>query len=147
MTLKDRLNNELKDAMRARDKAKLEALRLISAAVKQIEVDERITVTDDRMLVILDKMAKQRKESITQFSAANRQDLVDKEEFELALIHSYLPSPLTSEEIAHLIDEAFSETNAAVMADMGKVMAILKPKLQGRCDMAQVSTLIKSRLA
>ena len=146
MTIKDRLSNDLKDAMRAREKGKLEALRLIAAAVKQIEVDERILVDDERMLVILDKMAKQRKESIAQFSAANRQDLVDKEEFELALIATYLPAPLSELEIQQLINDAFAATGAEKMSDMGKVMAILKPQMQGRCDMSQVSPLIKSRL-
>jgi uncharacterized protein YqeY len=146
MTIKDRISNELKDAMRAREKAKLDALRLIMAAVKQVEVDERIDVSDERMLIILDKMAKQRKESIAQFSAANRQDLVDKEVFELDLISQYLPTPLSQAEISELVQEAVTAMNAQTMADMGKVMAYIKPKAQGRCDMSQISVLIKNTL-
>ena len=146
MTIKDRLSNDLKDAMRARDKMKLDALRLISAAIKQIEVDERIAVDDERMLIILDKMVKQRKESISQFSAANRQDLVDKEEFELNVISDYLPTPLSEEEVKQLIVEAIAAVDAQKISDMGKVMAYIKPKAQGRCDMGQISTLIKNQL-
>ena len=146
MTIKDQLGNDIKEAMRAKEKAKLDALRLISAAIKQIEVDERIMVDDERMLVILDKMAKQRKESIAQFTTANRHDLVEKEQFELELISSYLPTPLSTQEIDQLVTAALSSTGAEKMSDMGKVMAILKPKMQGRCDMSQVSLLIKSRL-
>ena len=146
MTIKDRLSNDVKDAMRARDKMKLETLRLISAAVKQIEVDERINVEDDRMLVILDKMVKQRNESIAQFSAAKRQDLVDKEEFELEVIRHYLPTPLTEKALQELVIEAIAAVDAQKISDMGKVMAYIKPKAQGRCDMSQVSALIKNQL-
>ncbi len=147
MSLKENILNNLKDAMRARDKKKLDALRLIAAAIKQIEVDERIDVDDARVLVILDKLAKQRNESISQFRAAGRDDLVAQEEFELTLISQYLPEPLSSEEIVALIDSAFTFTGAQKMSDMSKVMADLKPKLQGRADMAQVSRLIKARLS
>lgn len=147
MTIKENILNNLKDAMRARDKKTLDALRLISAAIKQIEVDERIEVDDVRVLIILDKLAKQRNESISQFSAAGRSDLVAQEEFELRLISQYLPEPLSNEDIAKLIDEAFASTGAEKMSDMGKVMAELKPKLQGRADMANVSSLIKARLS
>lgn len=147
MSIKDRISNELKDAMRARDKAKLDTLRLITAAVKQVEVDERIAVDDQRMLVILDKMAKQRKESIAQYSAAGRQDLVDQEQFELDLIGQYLPEPLSEDAIDQLINQAVKETGAEKMADMGKVMAQLKPLLQGRADMGKVSALIKAKLS
>lgn len=147
MSIKDRINNDLKNAMRARDRMKLDTLRLITAAVKQVEVDERITVDDERMLVILDKLAKQRKESITQFKAANRQDLVDQEQFELNLISHYLPEPLTDEEITQLITKAMQETGASKMSDMGKVMTSLKPLLQGRADMGKVSGLIKAKLS
>ncbi len=146
MTIKDRLSNDLKDAMRARDKMKLDALRLIAAAVKQIEVDERIIIDDDRMLVILDKMVKQRKESITQFAAAQRQDLVDKEQFELNVIANYLPEPFSEEDIKALIAEAITAVDAQKMSDMGKVMAYIKPRAQGRCDMSSVSLLIKNQL-
>src|SRR3990167_9189331 len=106
MTIKDRLSEDLKNAMRARDKMKLDALRLIAAAVKQIEVDERIAIDDERMLIILDKMVKQRKESISQFAAAQRQDLVDKEQFELDVIANYLPEPLSDDDVKALITEA-----------------------------------------
>ena len=146
MTLKDQIINDLKDAMRARDKKKLDALRLISAAIKQIEVDERIEVDNARMLVILDKMAKQRNESISQFSAAGRDELVAQEEFELELINQYLPEPFTDDEVKRLVEEAMVTVGAEKMSDMSKVMAELKPKLQGRADMSKVSAMIKARL-
>ncbi|MBA2709951.1 MAG: GatB/YqeY domain-containing protein [Tatlockia sp.] len=147
MTIKDCISNDLKDAMRARDQKKLDALRLITAAVKQIEVDERIEVDEERMLVILDKLSKQRKESISQFQAAGRTDLVDQEQFELDIITHYLPDPLTDVEVETHISKAINEVGATKMSDMGKVMAILKPKLQGRADMTKVSALIKARLS
>ncbi|MDX1837663.1 GatB/YqeY domain-containing protein [Legionella taurinensis] len=147
MSIKDRISNDLKDAMRARDKMKLDALRLITAAVKQVEVDERIAVDDERMLVILDKMAKQRKESIAQFNTAGRHDLVAQEQFELDLINQYLPEPLSEDEVNQLISQAIAEVNAEKMSDMGKVMAHLKPQLQGRADMSKVSALIKTKLS
>lgn len=147
MTIKEQINNDIKDAMRAKDKNLLNALRLISAAVKQIEVDERIEVDDERMLVILDKMSKQRKESIAQFEKASRDDSVAQEQFELNVISKYLPEPLTDNEIEELISDAIKSTGAEKMSDMGKVMAILKPKLQGRADMAQVSARIKEKLS
>ena len=147
MTTKERLNNDIKDAMRAKDKNLLTTLRLITAAIKQIEVDERIDVDEERMLVILDKMAKQRKESIAQYEKANRDDLVAQEQFELQIISKYLPEPLSAAEIEQLINEAISATGAEKMADMGKVMGQLKNQLQGRADMTQVSALIKARLS
>lgn len=147
MTIKERLNNDIKDAMRAKDKNLLTTLRLISAAIKQIEVDERIEVDEERMLVILDKMSKQRKESITQYEKANRDDLVAQEQYELGIIAKYLPEPLSAEEIEQLVNEAITSTGAEKMADMGKVMGQLKGKLQGRADMTQVSALIKARLS
>lgn len=146
MTIKAQINEDLKDAMRARDKEKLAALRLITAAIKQVEVDERIEIDEQRMLVILDKLAKQRNESIAQFQKAERDDLVAQEQFELDIISHYLPTPLTDTEINQLVDQALVESQAKVMADMGKVMAILKPKLQGRADMGKVSALIKTKL-
>ena len=147
MSIKERINSDVKDAMRAQDKAKLGALRLITAAVKQIEVDERIEVDDARLLVVLDKMVKQRKESIQQFQAANRVDLVEKEEYELDVIRCYLPPPLTSNEIKTLVAEAMQATQAEKISDMGKVMAYLKPRVQGRADMSVVSNLIKEHLS
>ncbi|WED43391.1 GatB/YqeY domain-containing protein [Legionella cardiaca] len=147
MTIKDRISNDIKDAMRARDKMKLDTLRLITAAVKQVEVDERIDVDEERMLVILDKLAKQRKESIAQFQAAGRDDLVAQEQFELDLISHYLPEPLSQEQVEALIGKAIAEVGAEKMSDMGKVMALLKPQLQGRADMTKVSALIKAKLS
>lgn len=147
MTIKEQINNDVKDAMRAKDKDLLNTLRLITAAIKQIEVDERIEVEDDRMLVILDKMTKQRKESITQYQKANREDLVAQEQFELGIIAKYMPEPLSTTEIEAIIKEAINKTGAQKMADMGKVMGLIKSTLQGRADMSQVSTLIKAQLS
>ncbi len=147
MNIKDRIYNDLKDAMRAKDAKKILILRMITAAIKQVEVDERIEVDETRMLVILDKMAKQRKESISQFEKAGRDDLVAQEQYELALIEQYLPEQLPEEEIKQLVNEAIASVGAEKMADMGKVMAELKPKLQGRADMSAVSAIIKEKLS
>ncbi len=147
MSIKATLNDDLKNAMRAREKSKLDALRLIMAAIKQIEVDERIEVDDVRMLTILEKLSKQRKESITQFKAANRLDLVEKEEFELAIIQHYLPEPLSETEVNKIIEDAVHTLDAKAISDMGKVMAHVKTSLQGRADMAKVSALIKAKLS
>lgn len=146
MTIKEQLNSDIKDAMRAKDKNLLTTLRLISAAIKQIEVDERIEVDEDRMLVILDKMTKQRKESIAQYEKAERQDLVDQEQYELNILAKYMPEPLSEAEVTDLVNEAITTSGAEKMADMGKVMAQLKTKLQGRADMSKVSALIKAKL-
>ncbi|MGC1181560.1 GatB/YqeY domain-containing protein [Legionella sp.] len=146
MTIKERLNTDIKDAMRAQNKNLLTTLRLITAAVKQIEVDERIEVDEARMLAILDKMSKQRKESIIQFEKASRDDLVLQEQFELSIISKYLPEPLSTAEIEKIVNDAITSTDATKLADMGKVMAQLKPTLQGRADMGQVSMLIKAKL-
>lgn len=146
MSIKDQVTNDLKDAMRARDQKTLSALRLITAAVKQIEVDERIEIDEARMLIILDKMVKQRNESISQFKAAGRDDLVTQEEFELALITRYLPEPLSEKEITEAVEQALIAVGAEKMSDMGRVMAELKPKLQGRADMSKISAMIKARL-
>ena len=146
MSIKEQINHDLKDAMRAREKQRLEVLRLINAGIKQIEVDERTEVDDARMLQLLDKMAKQRKESISQYQNANRADLVAQEEYELGIINQYLPTPLGDAEILQLVEKAIEECQAEKMADMGKVMAWLKPKVQGRADMSIVSQHIKSRL-
>lgn len=146
MAIQAQITEQLKAAMRAKDKQTLETLRLITAAVKQVEVDELIEVDDARLLAILDKLAKQRRESIQQFQAAGREDLVAQEQFELHLIQSYLPQQLSGDEIALLIETALIETGAKKMSDMGKVMSVLKPKLQGRADMGDVSRMIKSKL-
>ena len=145
-TLKDQLSDAMKTAMRAREKERLATIRLIQAAVKQIEVDERIEVDDERMLVILDKMAKQRRESIEQFANANRQDLVDKEEAELKIIQEFLPEALSEAEIDQAIADAIAESGASSMQEMGKVMGLLKPKMQGRADMGAVSAKIRAKL-
>ena len=134
--------------MRARDQKKLGTLRLITAAIKQIEVDERIVVEDDeRILTIMNKLVKQRKESITQFQTAGRDDLVAQEEYELEIISHYLPEPLSDDEINTLIQQTMTTLNAEKISDMGKVMAELKPLLQGRADMSKVSALIKAKLS
>ncbi|MCX7118007.1 MAG: GatB/YqeY domain-containing protein [Legionellales bacterium] len=147
MNIKDRLYNDVKDAMRARDKDKLGVLRLITAAVKQVEVDERIEVDEARMLVILDKLVKQRKESISQFQSAARDDLVAQEQFELDILNQYLPEPMSDSEITQLVEQALTDLSASKMSDMGRVMAQLKPLMQGRADMSLVSAMIKGKLA
>lgn len=144
--LKENIQADLKDAMRARDQQKLNTLRLITSAIKQIEVDERIVVDDARLLMILDKMAKQRNESIQQFQLANRTDLVDQEQYELAIIRHYLPEPMTDNEITTHVEQAMIALEAKQMSDMGKVMAHLKPLMQGRADMSKVSAMIKAKL-
>ena len=145
-TLKQRIQDDMKSAMKAGAKERLGVIRLILAAIKQIEVDERIVLDDARTLVVLDKMLKQRRDSIAQYSAAGRTDLADVESAEVVIIQEYLPQALTDEEIAALIELAVAETGATGISGMGKVMAVLKPKLQGRADMAVVSTRIKARL-
>jgi uncharacterized protein len=147
MTIKEQILSDLKNAMREKDKQLLNTLRSITAAVKQVEVDERIEIDETRMLVILDKLAKQRKESISQFEKAGRDDLVETEAAELAVITRYLPEPLSESEIQSLIQEAIKASGAEKMSDMGKVMAMLKPTLQGRADMSQVSGIIKAQLS
>ena len=145
-TLKEQLYAHIKEAMRARDKKKLDTLRLISAAIKQIEVDERIDVDDTRMLVILDKMVKQRHESISHYTTAQRADLIAQEEFELAIIQHYMPEPLSENAIIDLIAEAFATVKVQHISDMGKIMAYIKPLMQGRADMGRVSALVKTKL-
>ena len=147
MTIKDTINNDVKDAMRAKDKDKLGTLRLVTSAFKQVEVDERIEVDDARALVILDKLVKQRNESISQFKAAGRDDLVSQEEFELNIIRHYLPKPLTPAEITVLVEQVLLEEGAEKMSDMGKVMARLKPLMQGRADMGPISAMLKAKLS
>ncbi|HSG10316.1 MAG TPA: GatB/YqeY domain-containing protein [Gammaproteobacteria bacterium] len=146
MSIKDRIQQDMKDAMRAKDKARLGTIRLILAAIKQREVDERIELDDEQVIVVLDKMAKQRRESISQFEQAGRDDLIAQENFELGIIQPYLPEALGEDELNALIDAAMAATGASSIKDMGKVMGQLKPKIQGRADMSAVSALIKSRL-
>jgi uncharacterized protein YqeY len=146
MSLKDRITDDVKAAMRAKDKQRLGTLRLITAAIKQREVDERIELDDTQLLSLLDKMCKQRRESISQFEKAARDDLVAQEVSEMDIIKTYLPEQLSEAEIAALIDTAMAATGAASIKDMGKVMGQLKPKLQGRADMGAVSAMIKAKL-
>lgn len=146
-SLKERLLNDVKDAMRSKDKPRLGTLRLITAAIKQREVDDRIELENTDITVILDKMTKQRRESIAQYEKANRDDLVEQEVYEIGIIKEYLPEQLSEDEILVLVQEAISETGASEMKDMGKVMGILKPKLLGRADMGPVSGLIKKQLS
>ena len=145
--LKIRINDEVKSAMRSKDKDRLLVLRLILSAVKQIEVDERIELDDQRMIAVLDKLSKQHRDSIAQYGKAERDDLVEKEQFQLNIVQEYLPTALSDEELAQMISAAISETGANGMQDMGKVMGILKAKAQGRADMGKLSAQVKSQLA
>ncbi len=145
--LKTRITEAVKPAMRAQDKPRRDAIRLIQAEIKRIEVDERIELDDARVLAVLDKMLKQRRDSIQQFEKAARQDLIDIEAAEVAVIQDFLPRALEPAEIDALVDSALRESGASEMKDMGKVMALLKPQVQGRADMGMVSQRIKARLA
>ena len=147
MSLKDKLQQDMKEAMRGGDKPRLGVIRLINAAIKQREVDERIELDDAQVTGVLDKMAKQRRESIDQYEKAGRDDLARQENFELEVLQAYLPEQLGDAEIDALIDEAIQSSGASSMKDMGKVMGQLKPKLQGRADMGAVSGKIKARLS
>ncbi|MFT6189295.1 MAG: hypothetical protein ACJAW8_000367 [Oleispira sp.] len=140
------IKSSIKDAMRAKDKPRLSALRLASAEFKRVEVDERIDVDDERALVILDKMVKQRQNSIEQYEQADRHDLADTEKFEISIISEFLPEALSEDELAKIVADAVTQTGAASMQDMGKLMGVLKPQVQGRADMAQVSRLVKAAL-
>jgi uncharacterized protein YqeY len=144
--LKIRIQDDVKAAMRAGEKARLATLRLITAALKQVEVDSRKELGDTDVIAILDKMCKQRRESIEQFSKADRTDLIEKENAELSVISEYLPQPLSEDEITALINDAIAESGANSMKDMGKVMGIIKHKAQGRADMGKLSAQIKARL-
>lgn len=147
MTLKNKLQQDMKDALRGGDKRSLGIIRLILAAIKQREVDERIELDDAQVTSVLDKMAKQRRDSHEQYEKAGRDDLAEQEAFELDMLKAYLPEQLGDTEIDTLIDEAIQATGASSMKDMGKVMGQLKPKLQGRADMGAVSGRIKDRLS
>ena len=147
MDLKTRINEAVKDAMRARERERLAALRLVTAEIKRVEVDERIEVDDARVLAILDKMIKQRLDSERQYRDANRPELADVEAFEISLIREFMPEPLDAAAIAEMIEAAIAETGAEDMRAMGKVMGVLKPKIQGRADMAAVSAQVKQRLS
>jgi uncharacterized protein YqeY len=145
--LKEQLQADMKAALKAGDKARLGIIRLINAAIKQREVDERIELDDTQCLVVIDKMIKQRRDSINQYEAAGREDLASQERFEVEICQGYLPAALSEDEVNGLIDAAFAQTGASSMKDMGKVMGVLKPQLQGRADIGAVSAMVKARLS
>jgi uncharacterized protein YqeY len=145
--LRQRIESDMKAAMRARDKDRLGTIRLVLAAIKQREIDERITLTDTDILAVLDKMIKQRRDSITQFEQAGRQELADKEAAEVAVIQEYLPAALSESEIEAIIVEAITSSGATSPQDIGKIMGLLKPRLQGRADMGLVSRKVKEKLS
>lgn len=145
-TLKERITDDMKTAMRSGEKERLGVIRMLTAAIKQREVDERITLDDAQVLSVLEKMIKQRKESVEQFKAGNRQDLVDKEAAEITLLQGYMPSQLSAAELDALINDAIAATGAASIKDMGKVMGLIKAKAQGRADMGAVGAKIKAKL-
>ena len=147
MSLKEQITEDMKSAMRAKDAQKLGTIRLLTAAIKQKEVDERVDITDTLVLAIIEKMLKQRKDSITQFEAGGRQDLADIEKAEVAVLSAYMPAGLSDAEVAAAVAAAVAESGAAGPQDMGKVMAILKPALAGRADMTAVSGLVKAALS
>ncbi|HTB27337.1 MAG TPA: GatB/YqeY domain-containing protein [Steroidobacteraceae bacterium] len=146
MSLKERITDDMKAAMRAGEKERLGVIRMITSAIKQREVDERIVLDDTQVLSVLEKMIKQRKESLAQFQAGNRQDLVDKESREITLLQTYMPSRLSDAEVDAMIADAVAATGAASIKDMGKVMGVIKAKAQGRADMAAVGAKIKAKL-
>ena len=147
MTLKAKITGDMKDAMRAKDAQRLSSIRLLLAAMKQKEVDERVELSDADVVTIIDKMLKQRRESIAQYEKGGRQDLADVEKFEIGVLQTYMPQALSEAEVDAEIVAAMKSTGAKAMSDMGKVMAVLKPKLAGKADMARVSALIKAKLA
>lgn len=140
------IKDSMKEAMRAKQKERLTAIRMLLAQIKQVEVDQRIEVKDADILAILDKMIKQRRDSIEQFESAGRQELADNEKIEIEALQEFMPQALSEDEISSLVDAALAESSAESMRDMGKVMAILKPQIQGRADMGAVSGLVKSKL-
>jgi uncharacterized protein len=147
MPLREQLNEDIKTAMKARETERLNALRLMLAAVKQREVDERVAMDDTGVISVVEKMIKQRKDSIAQYEKASRMDLADKERYEISVIEAYLPQQMSQQELEAAVAEALAATGAKSPADMGKVMGVLKPKLAGRADMGKVSALVKAKLA
>ena len=145
--LKERIHEDVKLAMRARDRERLGVLRMVTAAIKQKEVDDRVVVSDEDVLLVLDKMAKQRKDSLDQFQRAGRTDLAEQESFELGIIEGYLPAQLSAEDLQPLIASVFERVAPGSIGDMGKVMGALRPDVQGRADMGEVSRLVRERLA
>jgi len=147
MALIDRIKEEQKLAMKAKDKPRLGTIRLAMSEIRRREVDERITLTDEDIVVILTKMVKQRRDSAAQYESAGRQDLADAEQAEITVLEEFMPQPLSDEEVAALLDKAIADSNAQSMQDMGKVMGLLKPQIQGRADMGKVSGLVKAKLS
>jgi len=147
MSLKERITEDMKNAMRAKDTARLSAVRLLLAAIKQREVDERIQLSDSDVVAVIDKMLKQRRDSISQYEAANRQDLADAEKFEVGVLQGYMPQALSQAEIEAAVAKAITDTGAKGPQDMGKIMAALRPVVAGRANMAEVSVLLKAKLA
>ena len=146
MSLREKITEDMKTAMKARETEKLGAIRLLQSALKQKEVDERVVLTDDMVLAIIEKMLKQRKDSIEQYTAGNRPDLVAKEEFEVGVLSAYMPAQLSEAEVNAILEAVIAETGATTSKDMGKVMNALRPKVAGRADMGKLSALVKSRL-
>ena len=146
MSLREKITEDMKTAMKARETEKLGAIRLLQSALKQKEVDERVVLTDDMVLAIIEKMLKQRKDSIEQYRAGNRPDLVAKEQFEVSVLSAYMPTQLSEAEVAAIIDAVIAEAGATSGKDMGRVMNLLRPKVAGRADMGKLSGLIKARL-
>ncbi|MCL4471342.1 MAG: GatB/YqeY domain-containing protein [Sulfuricella sp.] len=146
MSLRLQIAEDMKSAMRAKDAPRLAAIRLLMAAIKQREVDERVELSDDQVISVIEKMLKQRRDSISQYESAGRQDLADVEKFEVSVLQNYLPQPLSESEIDALLAAAIASSGAAGVKDMGKVMAIVKPQMAGRADMGKVSALIKAKL-
>ena len=146
-TLKDRIQDDMKNAMRAKEKARLATVRLILAAIKQKEVDERIELDDDQVLAVLEKMVKQRRDSIKQYEDAGRQELADVEQAEIVILQEYLPEQMDAAELEAVVAEVIASVGAAGPQDMGKVMGVLKPRIQGRADMGQASQIVKAKLS
>jgi uncharacterized protein len=146
MSIKQTISDDMKTFMRAKDTARLGAVRLLQASIKQKEIDDRVELTDDQVLSVIQKMLKQRKDSIEAYQKADRQDLIDQEQLEIDVLSKYMPEPLTDDEVSKIIDEVISEVNATDMKDMGKVVGVLKSKISGRADMGQVSKIVREKL-
>ena len=146
MSIKQTISEDMKTFMRAKDTARLGAVRLLHASIKQKEIDDRVELTDDQVLSVIQKMLKQRKDSIEAYQKADRQDLIDQEQLEIDVLSKYMPEPLTHDEVSKIIDKVISEVNATDMKDMGKVVGVLKSKISGRADMGQVSKIVREKL-
>ena len=146
MSIKQTISEDMKTFMRAKDTARLGAVRLLQASIKQKEIDDRVELTDDQVLSVIKKMLKQRKDSIEAYQKADRQDLIDQEQLEIDVLSKYMPEPLTDDEVSKIIDKVISEVNATDMKDMGKVVGVLKSKISGSADMGQVSKIVREKL-